>query len=125
MIDRDSFQSMLEAVRAFHRRHDFAGRGGEDLNYRVTLMCEELGEIAACVTKGKPKERLAEECADLLILLLGTAISADFALDQAFWRKMEVLEGRSARIVNGRVRVSEFKDMEAHSTVRHRPGTDD
>ncbi|HJW81427.1 MAG TPA: MazG nucleotide pyrophosphohydrolase domain-containing protein, partial [Acidiferrobacterales bacterium] len=68
------------------------------------------GEIAECVTKGKSKEALAEECADLLILLLGTAIAADFDLKQAFWDKMEKIQNRQSRMINGRIRVSEFKD---------------
>jgi NTP pyrophosphatase (non-canonical NTP hydrolase) len=74
-------------------------------------MAEELGEIAACVTKGKDKESLAEECADLFILLVGTAISADFDLKQAFWDKMDKLQHRKSRMINGRIRVSEFRDM--------------
>jgi NTP pyrophosphatase (non-canonical NTP hydrolase) len=62
------------------------------------------------VTKGKATEQLAEECADLFILLIGTAIAADFDLDQSFWDKMEKLRQRSARMINGRIRVSEFRD---------------
>jgi NTP pyrophosphatase (non-canonical NTP hydrolase) len=46
-------------------------------------MAEELGEISACVTKGKSKQDLAEESADLLILLMGTALSAEFDLNTA------------------------------------------
>ena len=101
----DQFTEMVSAVRNFHEKHDFKNRGGEDLVYRVALLSEELGEIAECVTKGRPQEDLAEECADLLILLLGTAISADFDLNRAFWSKMESLECRTTRTVNGRVRV--------------------
>ena len=71
-----------------------------------------LGEMAACVTKGKPVEALAEETADLLILLLGTAISADFDLNDAFWQKMEKIMGRESRMVNGRIRVSEFRGVD-------------
>lgn len=106
----DSYQDMLAAVRAFHAKHRLRETGGEELAYRVALMTEELGEISACVTKGKPTERLAEEYADLLILLLGTAVAADFDLKQAFWDKMRVLEQREARLINGRIRVSEFRD---------------
>jgi NTP pyrophosphatase (non-canonical NTP hydrolase) len=106
----DSYQAMLAAVQAFHDKHDLKTSGGEELNHRVALMAEELGEIAACVTKGKGPAALAEECADLLILLIGTAISADFDLNQAFWQKMERLDTRGSRLVNGRVRVSEFRE---------------
>jgi NTP pyrophosphatase (non-canonical NTP hydrolase) len=106
----DSYQDMLAAVRAFHEKHRFRENGGEDLVYRVALMAEELGEIAECITKGQDKERLAEEVADLFILLIGTAIAADFDLARAFWEKMRRLEAREGRMVNGRIRVSEFKD---------------
>ncbi len=109
-MNTDSYQAMLAAVQAFHTKHDFKNTGGEDLTYRVALMTEELGEISACVTKGKPSAALAEECADLFILLLGTAIAADFDLKQAVWDKLKKLEGRSARTINGRIRVSEFRE---------------
>ncbi len=111
MMDKnsDSFTEMLAAVQAFHDKHDFKGSGGEDLAYRVALMTEELGEISACVTKGKDKEQLAEECADLFILIMGNAISADFDLNQAFWKKMKKIMNRDSKMINGRIRVSEFK----------------
>lgn len=111
MNQRDSYRAMLEAVQAFHDKHDFKNTGGEELTYRVALMAEELGEISACVSKGKDKAKLAEECADLLILLMGTAIAADFDLEGAFWEKMAALDKRDARMVGGRIRVSEFRDV--------------
>lgn len=110
MLNPDAFTDMLAAVRAFHDKHDFKGSGGEDLTYRIALMTEELGEISACVTKGRPPAELAEECADLFILLIGTAIAADFDLQKAFWKKMQKLQTRRGRIIGGRIRVSEFKD---------------
>ena len=109
-MNSDSYQDMLATVQAFHDKHRFRETGGEELAYRVALMSEELGEISACVTKGKPREQLAEECADLFILLLGTAIAADFDLRQAFWDKMKKVESRESRMINGRIRVSEFSD---------------
>ena len=108
-IQRDSYEAMLAAVQAFHDKHRFRETGGEDLTYRIALMTEELGEIAEAVTKGKPTEELAEETADLLILLIGTAISAEFDLRQAFWDKMDKIQGRESRMINGRIRVSEFR----------------
>ena len=105
---RDTFAAMLDEVRAFHQKHRFADLGGEDMVYRVALMAEELGEISACVSKGRPKAELAEECADLLILLLGNAIAADFDLAQAFRDKMDAINQRGRRIVDGRVRVSNW-----------------
>ena len=111
MTNTDSYKAMLTAVQAFHDKHDFKNTGGEEMAYRVALMTEELGEISACVTKGKDKASLSEECADLLILLIGTAIAADFDLDESFWSKMKKLEQRQSRMINGRIRVSEFRDM--------------
>ena len=109
-MDNDSYKAMLAKVQSFHDKHDFKNTGGEDLSYRVALMAEELGEISSCVTKGKSKEDLAEETADLLILLLGTAISAEFDLNQAFWGKMDKIMQRESKMVNSRIRVSEFRD---------------
>ena len=111
MTTTDSYRAMLAAVQAFHDKHDFKNTGGEDMAYRVALMTEELGEISACVTKGKDTTSLAEESADLLILLIGTAIAGGFNLDDAFWAKMNKLESRESRMINGRIRVSEFRDM--------------
>lgn len=106
----DSYQAMLEAVQAFHDKHDFRNKGGEEMTYRMALMAEELGEIGAAITKGKPKEQLAEEVADLFILLIGTAIAGDFDLKDAFWKKMDKIMQRESKMVNGRIRVSEFRD---------------
>jgi NTP pyrophosphatase (non-canonical NTP hydrolase) len=111
MTTTDSYHEMLAAVQAFHDKHDFKNTGGEDMAYRVALMTEELGEISACVTKGKDTASLAEESADLLILLIGTAIAGGFNLDDAFWAKMNKLESRESRMINGRIRVSEFRDI--------------
>ena len=110
--ERDSWATMLAAVQDFHEKHDFRNKGGEELNYRVALMAEELGEIAACVTKGKPVEELAEETADLLILLLGTGIAGGFDLNASFWAKMDKLMLRESRMIDGRIRVSDFRGMD-------------
>ena len=109
-MNPDSYEDMLNAVQAFHDKHDFKNTGGEELTYRVALMSEELGEIASAITKGKSNEALAEETADLFILLMGTAIAADFDLKQAFWDKMEKIMKRDSKMINGRIRVSEFRD---------------
>ena len=110
MNENDSYRAMLAAVQAFHDKHDFRNTGGEEMAYRVALMTEELGEISACVTKGKDISALAEECADLLILLMGTAIAGEFDLNKAFWEKMQQLDKRESRMIKGRIRVSEFRD---------------
>jgi len=109
-MNDDSYEDMLKRVQAFHDKHDFKNTGGEEMTYRVALMAEELGEISACVSKGKSKQELAEECADLFILIMGTAIAQDFDLKKAFWDKMEKIMQRESKMVNGRIRVSEFRD---------------
>ncbi len=109
-MNRDSYNAMLGAVQEFHKKHDFKNTGGEDLKYRVALMCEELGEISAAVTKGQGLDALAEECADLLILLIGTEVAAGFNLNQAFWKKMEEISRRESRMIDGTLRVSNFNE---------------
>jgi NTP pyrophosphatase (non-canonical NTP hydrolase) len=112
MAASDSWQEMMNAVQAFHDKHRFRETGGEEMLYRVALMAEELGEISSCVSKGKGREALAEEVADLLILVMGNAIAQDFDLNQTFWNKMEKLMQRQSRMIDGRIRVSEFRDMD-------------
>ena len=109
-MNQDSYDAMLAEVQSFHDKHDFKNTGGEEMTYRIALMAEELGEISACVSKGKDKAKLAEECADLFILLIGTAIAGEFDLKQAFWDKMQALHKRESKMINGRIRVSEFRD---------------
>ena len=89
-MNHDSYKEMLGAVQAFHHKHRFKEAGGEEMTYRMAP--------------------LAEESADLLILLMGTGVSAAFDLKQAFWNKMDRLMECSARMVDGRIRVSEFRD---------------
>ena len=74
----------------------------------VDDLAEELGEISACVTKGRPKDELSEELADLFILLVGTALAQNIDLRSAFWTKMEKIGKRGSRMINGRIRVSDF-----------------
>lgn len=111
-MNLDSHTEMMAAVQAFHDKHRFRETGGEEMTYRIALMAEELGEISSCVTKGKSLSDLSEEVADLLILVMGTAIAQGFDLNQAFWEKMAKLDRRESRMVNGRIRVSEFRDVD-------------
>jgi NTP pyrophosphatase (non-canonical NTP hydrolase) len=106
---RNSFDHMVEAVRRLHLKHRLRELGGEEMTYRVALMAEELGEISSCVTKGMDRSKLAEENADLLILILGTAIAQDLNLEGAVWDKMAKLEEREGRMISGRIRVSEYR----------------
>lgn len=108
----DSYEEMLRSVLAFHEKHRLRENGGEEMTYRIALMSEELGEISACITKGKPKEELREELADLLILVMGTALAQNLDLKKAFWEKMEKLQRRESRMIDGRIRVSAFRPSE-------------
>ncbi len=112
MLNQNSFGEMVNAVQAFHNKHDMQNTGGHDLKFRVALMCEELGEISAAVTKGQGTDKVAEECADLLILLLGTSIAAEFDLNQAFWQKMEKIQHRKGKVIDGTLRVSDFSSTD-------------
>ena len=46
-----------------------------------------------------------------MILVMGTAIAAEFDLKQAFWKKMDKLMQRESKMINGKIRVSEFRDV--------------
>ena len=102
------WKDMMDAVQAFHDKYQLRENGGEELTYRVALMAEELGEISACITKGAPRDQLAEELADLLILLMGTEIASGIALQPAFWDKLGKLMDRPSKIIDGHIRVSDF-----------------
>ncbi|VVM18363.1 hypothetical protein BSPWISOXPB_3545 [uncultured Gammaproteobacteria bacterium] len=42
---------------------------------------------------------------------MGTAISGKFDLNEAFWQKMEKINQRKSKMINGKIRVSEFKGV--------------
>lgn len=88
-------KDMIAAVRHFHLEHDFANRGGEDMFYRMNLMMEEIGEICECLTK--KRGNIAEEHADLLILLIGNCITLDIDIEKEFWKKYEAITDGEVR----------------------------
>ena len=103
-------KEMLEAVKKFHEKHDFRNNGGENMLYRMNIIMEEIGEICECLTKGKGRAELVEEHADLLILLLGNCIALGIDADEienAFWKKYEVIMKRKAKFVDGIIRVTD------------------
>jgi NTP pyrophosphatase (non-canonical NTP hydrolase) len=105
----DEWELMMKKVAAFHAKHDFAGQNGHDMGYRIALTVEELGELAAAVTKGKPVEDCAEEMADILILLMGHSLAMEVDLKAAFEKKYARIMQREA--LQGRlgVRVTEYR----------------
>ncbi len=106
--EEDEWSLMMKKVAAFHHKHDFAGNNGHDMGYRIALTVEELGELAAAVTKGKPIEECAEEMADIMILLMGHSLAMEIDLKAAFEAKYERIMQRPA--IRGRlgIRVREL-----------------
>ena len=90
-MESATFKKMTEEVEKFHKKHKFKENGAEDMYYRMNIVMEEIGEICECLSKGKSIEELAEEHADVLILLIGNAIACDFPLEDAFWKKLKKL----------------------------------
>jgi len=110
--ESDEWSKMMRKVAAFHHKHDFAGNNGHDMGYRIALTVEELGELAAAVTKGKPIDECAEEMADVLILLMGHSLAMKIDLKSAFESKYDKIMQRPA--IRGRlgIRVTEYSSEE-------------
>ena len=107
--ESDEWSLMMRKVAAFHHKHDFAGNNGHDMGYRIALTVEELGELAAAVTKGKPIEECAEEMADVLILLMGHSLAMKIDFKAAFEAKYEKIMQRLVRKGRLGIRVTEYK----------------
>ena len=105
-----SWLTMMRRVAAFHSKHNFASdeNNGHDMGYRISLTIEELGELSASITKGKPKEEAAEELADLLILILGHSLAMSVDLEDEFHKKMDKIMKREAIKGNLGLRVTEY-----------------
>jgi len=83
-----SLDALLDAVKAFHERHQFVVGTGQrsDFLLRLAMLQEELGELSSIVTKSDrgPNHgfsavdwwHLQEEWADVLYLLLGWAVES-------------------------------------------------
>lgn len=104
-----------DAIAAFHEKFEMKGTNNEDMQFRLNLLIEELGELSAAVTKGKSKEELIEENVDLLNLVLGNFISMGVSveeMDEAFWKKHEkIMNRKKKRFEDGKYRVSEFSNQ--------------
>ncbi len=106
----NEWETMMKKVAKFHHKHDFAGKNGHDMGYRIALTVEELGELSAAITKGKPIEECAEEMADILILLMGHSIAMKIDLKSAFEKKYARIMQREALTGRLGVRVTEYKN---------------
>ena len=107
-----SWPSMMARVAKFHHKYKFADdeNHGHDMGFRNALTVEELGELSAAITKGKPDEEAAEELADLLILILGHSLAMNVDLEAEFHRKMDKVMTRKARTGKLGIRVTEYTD---------------
>ena len=105
-----SWLTMMRRVAAFHHKHAFSSEdnNGHDMGYRVALTIEELGELSAAITKGKPSHEAAEELADLLILILGHSLAMKVDLESEFHMKMDKIMTRKARRGKLGIRVTEY-----------------
>ena len=103
----------MRKVASFHHKHDFAGNNGHDMGYRIALTVEELGELAAAVTKNKPIEECAEEMADVLILLMGHSLAMEIDLKSAFENKFEKIMKRPARQGRLGIRVTDYNSPDS------------
>ncbi|MBL7150172.1 MAG: nucleoside triphosphate pyrophosphohydrolase family protein [Candidatus Pacebacteria bacterium] len=102
-----------EAIEQFHKKFKMKGTNDEDMQFRLNLLIEELGELAQVVTKGKSKKELIEENIDLLNLTIGNFISLGISfseVDKAFWKKWErIMSRKKKKVGSGKFRVSDFK----------------
>jgi NTP pyrophosphatase (non-canonical NTP hydrolase) len=102
-----------DATKKFHRKFKMKGTNNEDMQFRLNLMIEELGELSQAVTRGKKREEIFEENIDLLNLVLGNFVSMDAKLseiEKAFWQKHEKIMNRKMKVINGKKRVSHFRE---------------
>lgn len=106
----NEWETMMKKVAQFHHKHDFASKNGHDMGYRIALTVEELGELSAAITKGKPIEECAEEMADIMILLMGHSIAMEIDLKSAFEKKYARIMQREALTGRLGVRVTEYKN---------------
>ena len=105
----NEWETMMKKVASFHHKHDFESKNGHNMGYRIALTVEELGELSAAVTKGKPLEECAEEMADILILLMGHSLAMKIDLKSAFEKKFARIMKREALTGRLGVRVTEYK----------------
>ena len=111
-IPDGSWLTMMSRVASFHHKHRFSSKdnNGHDMGYRIALTVEELGELSAAITKGKPEEEAAEELADLLILLLGHSLAMEVDLEEEFHKKMDRVMTRNAKKGKLGIRVTDYSD---------------
>lgn len=98
-------KKMLSRMKEIHEYFKFKDNGGEEIEFRMLLLMEEVGEICEAITK--KRGNIAEEHADLLIILLGNCISLGIDIEEEFWKKTEKMlsyksfnNGKNLRIIS-------------------------
>ena len=106
-----SWDTMMGRVAQFHHKHSFQSpeNNGHDMGYRLALTVEELGELSAAITKGKPQSEASEELADLLILILGHSLAMQVDLESEFHKKMDKIMKRDSKKGGLGIRVTEYR----------------
>ena len=106
-----SWHTMMGRVAQFHHKHSFQSpeNNGHDMGYRLALTVEELGELSAAITKGKPQSEASEELADLLILILGHSLAMKVDLESEFHKKMDKIMIRDSKKGGLGIRVTEYR----------------
>ncbi len=89
--------TLMARVAAFHDKHDFEHSGGHDMGFRLALTIEELGEFSAAITKGRSKDEIAVELADVMILCLGHALALGVDIEKEIHRKLDVIMQRESK----------------------------
>jgi NTP pyrophosphatase (non-canonical NTP hydrolase) len=99
------------ATKKFHKKFKMKETNSEDMNFRLNLLIEELGELSQAITRGKSREEIFEENIDLLNLIIGNFVSMNATLseiNEVFWKKHEKIMNRKMKIINGKSRVSHY-----------------
>lgn len=83
-------EKYYQAIKDFHEKFQMKGTNNEDMQFRLNLLIEELGELAQAITKGKSKKEILEENVDLFNLVMGNLVSLKISFEEfekAFWKK--------------------------------------
>ena len=100
-------REVIEKIEQWHFDRNLIN-GATDKD-QVLKLAQELGELSAAITKGKPLEECAEEMADILILLMGHSIAMKLDLKSAFEKKYHRIMQRKALTGRLGVRVTEYQ----------------
>ena len=73
--------------------------GSERIDRQFMKMVEEVGEVAECISKGKPEE-LALEIGDVFVTLSLLAAQNDLSLTSCVKQAYDKIKGREGRIIN-------------------------